>query len=287
MQILLDVVRHQEALDIAMIRCQEVKASRDAASHVSARGGPIPEAMSAFQSIEQQGASSLLPVVEQPMPDSHCTRPFADIPGQSYNLQLLQNATMQQIQRVLDMTVDSWIEYFQGLYMQLTALMNMAAHATQQDWATVAALTQNKVSCQTAENVDNRSAADTTSPQQPTSGAVPTTCSSQQQQREHDDHRIGVAAPAACVRETGAAISAAAAEAANMQCVPSPPHVPGVCIAADMLRLNQLVDECFTLLLLAAMLTPDTSKSTCLLLVTVRVSLRMLALGVPTKDCQE
>lgn len=273
-QILLDVVHHQEALNAALQRCQELK-TLGAGSYSSSQSSS-PQTSENTASLtshvnEQLGMCSLLHSCDgHPPATKHLDRPFADIPGHSYILQLLQNASMQQTQQILNMTADSWIAYFQNLYIQLAALLNISAHATAEDWVAVSAASpQTGVPLQKAASGNSRAVSTNTAIWQH-SISLPTQlsfssrsaldASQQQQDAAQTTHASG--ASSAGLSEPSHVSSSPAVATAHSLGSSLPQSVPGVNMVDDMLRLNYLVDECFTFILLASILTPDISKCT-------------------------
>lgn len=239
----MDVLRHHEAIGAALERFQDIRAVSTAASDSVLHSGRLsPEPMSI--SLDAQPANEACVLLRDKaqvsikrLPHSvGNTKPFADIAGQSYTLQLLQKATLQQVQQVLDMTEGDWVDYFRELYRQLAGLLNMASIATEQDWIAVAAATyeQTRGSC-AAVSSSNISGSD---------------CEISKLQ---DEPAYGLlrAAPSSMARRAAAGVQDKHSQ-----------HIPGVCLLSDMLRLNNLVDECFTLLLLAPLFNPMPSKQT-------------------------
>lgn len=258
MQVLLDVLRHQEAVGAALQRFNELTSSDAAGTALDIRSFSL-EPMSTSSDAQPGSPTLETHAVDQEAPNVDCTRPFADIPGQSYVLHLLQNSTQQQLQQVLDMTVEDWITYFRTLYQKLAILLNLALHATGKDWASVEAATaQHRRDSRTASSKVNSQPAEAALQGQATRPALPGCYSALSKQQckasSSADPASNSGQASVCATSSASGADLAAATAEMQECCAE--YIPGACLVSDMLRLNRLVDECFTLLLLGVMFNP-------------------------------
>lgn len=159
-------------------------------------------------------------------------RPFAQLTGDSTVIQYFRSATYAMLQKIKIMTKEDWVTYLRQVIPIYTVLVQVLSHATEDDWTQAEQFEQ---AMQSGQKSTQASTVAPTPAQEPQS--IP-------------------AAPAqqpVCPATDGRASSN---DPYPLMSAYPDNHVPGACLAQDILILDKLVREMKLIMLLAGIFNP-------------------------------